>query len=103
MCRKRDTATEHEEQRAYEGRTVRLDPALGEAALGERRACFGGRFPWWTLWLIWPLLALASKAAGALAALVPLLWTPLTVQITPLPLLLIGVGLALLLWRGRAR
>lgn len=79
-----------------EGATVRLtDRPAGEGP----RPC--GGFPWWTLWMIWPLFWLAKGAFALAAPLVAWLSQPLLLTITPLPLLLVGAGLALLLLRAR--
>lgn len=75
----------------YEGETRKL-----EAPGAPGRRC-GGAFPWQALWLIWPLMAVL-KGAGALAgSLLGWLTEPVLLSLTPLPLLLIGAGLALLL------
>lgn len=74
----------------YEGETRKLEPPHAPG-----RRC--GAFPWQALWLIWPLMAVL-KGAGALAgSLLGWLTEPVLLSLTPLPLLLIGAGLALLL------
>jgi hypothetical protein len=65
----------------------------------RRHAC--GGFPWWTLWLIWPAFWLVGKASGALGGLLAFLTTPVALQISPLPLILIAAGVVVLLWRRR--
>ncbi len=71
-----------------EGATVKLDEAPRPCAVA---------FPWWTLWLLWPLFYLVKGAAHLAAPLLGWLSQPLILAVTPLPLLLIGAGLALLL------
>ncbi|NJM06487.1 hypothetical protein HC891_10250 [Candidatus Gracilibacteria bacterium] len=81
------------------------DGAPGCAVARYARAGCGVRecgFPWWTLWLIWPLLGLIKAASAALAPLLVLLTTPLALEVTLLPLLLIGAGVALVLLGRRA-
>jgi hypothetical protein len=72
------------------------------AAEGAGRC--GSGFPYWALWLIWPAIWLFKGAGAALAPLLAALTYPVAMSITPLPLLLIGAGLALLLLdRARGR
>ncbi len=75
-----------------EGQTVRLNdqPATSGASCGRG-------FPWWVLWTIWPLIFLVKSTAYLLTPLFGLLNQPLTLSITPLPLLLIGAGLLVLI------
>jgi hypothetical protein len=80
-----------------EGGTVRLT----DLPFADTSRC-GRGFPWWVLWTIWPLIFLAKSAASLFTPLVGLLNQPIILTITPLPLLLIGAGLILLLagaWR----
>lgn len=75
-----------------EGATIKLNEAQRRAP----RHC-GVAFPWWTFWLLWPLFYLVKGAAHLAAPLLSWLSQPLILTVTPLPLLLIGAGLALLL------
>jgi hypothetical protein len=80
-----------------EGATVRLDAG----AAPERRHC-GGRFPFWTLWMIWPAIWLFKGLAALSAPLLGALAHPMALSVSPLALLLVAAGVALLL-AGRAR
>lgn len=77
-----------------EGATVKLDEASRPCTVA---------FPWWTLWLLWPLFYLVKGTAHLAAPLLGWLSQPLILTITPLPLLLIGAGLALLIGAAARR
>lgn len=79
----------------YDGETRKLEPP---AAGG--RSC--GSFPWKALWLIWPLIYLLKGAAFLAAPAMAWLSHPVALTITPLPLLLIGAGVLLVIG-ARAR
>jgi hypothetical protein len=74
-----------------DGETVRLV----DLPRGEGRRC-GGGFPWWTLWMLWPLFWLAKGSMALAAPIVAWLGQPVVLSVSPLPLLLIGAGLAAL-------
>lgn len=74
----------------YEGETRRL------SAPSARGRCWGGGFPWWTLWLLWPLFALLKGATALIGPALGWLNQPVVLAIAPLPLLLIGAGVLLL-------
>lgn len=61
------------------------------------------RSPWHALWLIWPLTYVLKGAAGLAAPALAWLNQPLLLTLTPLPLLLIGAGVVLLLAAGRRK
>lgn len=86
MCRSRSF------QRTAHGPAESVTIKLDEAP----RAC-SVAFPWWTLWLLWPLFYLVRGAAHLAAPLLGWLSQLLFLAVSPLPLLLIGAGLALLL------
>lgn len=80
----------------FDGETRKLElPRVADE--GRRHSCRGGRFPWPLLWLIWPLAFIVKGAASLSAPLLAWLSQPLVFSITPLPLLLVGVGLGLIL------
>lgn len=81
-----------------EGETVRL----GSLERGEGRSC-GAGFPWWTLWMLWPLFWLVKGAFVLAAPLYAWLSQPVVLAVTPLPLLLVCAGLAILLIGGLRR
>ncbi len=90
----RDTPWRETGEHLYEGETRKLE--LPPAQTGKR--CGNPfPFPWQALWLIWPLLFVVKGAAHLAAPLLNWLSQPIVLSITPLPLLLIGAGLALLL------
>jgi hypothetical protein len=91
MCGKRhfDPATA---RGPAEGQTVRLTD-LPHRTAGR---C-GNGFPWWVLWTIWPLMFLVKSTGYLLTPLVSLLNQPIMFSVTPLPLILIGAGLLILL------
>lgn len=74
-----------------DGETVRLT----DLSQADGRRCSPG-FPWWTLWMLWPLFWLAKGALHLSAPVVAWLSQPLVLAVTPLPLLLIAAGLAIL-------
>lgn len=75
-----------------DGETVRL----ADLPRGEGRRC-GPGFPWWTLWMLWPLFWLVKGVAALAAPAVAWLGQPVLLTVTPLPLLLVGAGVAILL------
>ncbi|MEM8535274.1 MAG: hypothetical protein AAGF95_30835 [Chloroflexota bacterium] len=92
----------HTHQEAYEGETVRLDPSTAQwQPVSSTTRCH--HFPWWILWFIWPaffmLKWLAPIIIGSSAAM---LQTLSTISVPLLPLILIGIGAALL-YRERTR
>lgn len=91
MCGKRYVQAQPADGSA-EGATIRLNAIPAERA----SHCRSG-FPWWALWTIWPLMFLMKGATFLLTPLVAWLSQPLTLTLTPLPLLLIGAGVALLI------
>jgi hypothetical protein len=91
MCRQR-TYEPAVSDGPREGETVRLTdlPAT-------QSTCAGTRFPWWVFWTIWPLIVLFKSAAYLGTPILAFLSQPIVLNITPLPLLLIGVGVLVLL------
>lgn len=83
-----------------DGETVRLT----DLPRAEGRSCRAG-FPWWTLWMLWPLFWLVKGGFFLAAPVIAWLGQPLAFTITPLPLILVGAGIALIvlgaLRRGR--
>jgi hypothetical protein len=69
--------------------------ADGPTAEGAGR-CIGG-FPFWALWLIWPAIWLLKGASAAATPLLAAMLQPVALGVSPLPLLLIGAGVAILL------
>jgi hypothetical protein len=81
----------------YDGETQKLQVphvAGGRCGIG---------FPWQMLWLIWPLTFLFKGAFVLAAPAIAWLSQPLALTITPLPLLLVAAGLAVLLFGARRR
>lgn len=62
----------------------------------KRAACSGGAFPWWIFWVIWPVAFGVKALAGLSAPIMGWLSRPLVLEVTLLPILLIGAGLAIL-------
>jgi hypothetical protein len=83
-------------ERPYDGETRKLAPPPQ-----GRRSC--APFPWKALWLIWPLIFVLK--GGFLLAAPALAWLsrPVLLTVTPLPLILVGVGVLLLLGSRRRR
>jgi hypothetical protein len=75
--------------------------ADGLTAEGPGR-CTGG-FPFWGLWLIWPAVWLLKGASAAAAPLLAAMLQPVALAVSPLPLLLIGAGVAILLFNRERR
>ncbi|WP_129675590.1 hypothetical protein [Candidatus Chloroploca sp. Khr17] len=73
-----------------EGETVQLG-----ALEGTGRQC-AGRFPWWMLWMAWPFFFLVKGVWHGASPLVAWLGEPLVLTVTPLPLLLVAIGIAVL-------
>lgn len=93
MCRTNRAEHRHfSENAAYEGETQRL--ALHSEPGSS--TCHWRGFPWWSLWLLWPLALLSKALLPIVAGGFAWLTRPLVFEITVLPLLLIGIGLALL-------
>ncbi len=78
---------------AYEGETRRLSL---ESETGSN-ACRWRGFPWWSLWLLWPLAMLLKALVPVVGGSIALLMQPIVLEITLLPLILIGIGLMVLL------
>lgn len=94
MCRSRRTEYRPAiEPAAYDGETRQL--AL-ESETGSS-ACRWRGFPWWSLWLLWPLAMLLKALVPVVAGSFALLMQPIVLEITLLPLILIGIGLVVLL------
>jgi hypothetical protein len=74
-----------------DGATVRLN----DLSPTRRASCRAG-FPWWSLWMLWPLFWLIKGAAALSAPVLAWLSQPVLLAVTPLPLLLIGAGVAVL-------
>ncbi len=90
MCKAKRELRAASPGRPAEGETVRL----GDWPGGEGQRC--AHFPWWTLWLLWPLFWLLKGTFALAAPVASWLAQPLTTAVTPLPLLLIGAGVAAL-------
>lgn len=78
---------------AYDGETRQL--SLQSET--DSSACRWRGFPWWSLWLLWPLAMLLKALAPVVAGSFALLMQPIVLEITLLPLILIGIGLLVLL------
>ena len=104
MCcyKHKPVSQDHTHEEAYEGKTIRLDQSVAQwqPASTTNRCHY---FPWWILWFIWPaffmLKWLGPLIIGSSAVL---LQTLSTISVPLLPLILIGIGAALL-YRERTR
>ncbi|MBP1467888.1 hypothetical protein EYB53_019385 [Candidatus Chloroploca sp. M-50] len=89
MCRiQEQTRSSHY---PVEGETVQLG-----ALEGTGRQC-AGRFPWWMLWVAWPLFFIVKGSWHLASPLMTWLGEPLVLTVTPLPLLLVAIGIAVLM------
>jgi hypothetical protein len=88
--------------KVYDAETLRLDAPL-DAKNASTLPGWRVGFPWWTLWMIWPLMGLIKAAIAAVGPLLVLLTTPVALEVTLLPLLLILLGAALVLFGRRTR
>lgn len=90
MCKRRSSASSHEH--VQHGETVRLT----DLPMTHRNG-HGIHFPWWVFWTIWPLMLLFKSASALFAPLMEVLNQPIMIQISLLPLLLIGAGVLIVL------
>jgi hypothetical protein len=92
-----ETTWRERREAPYDGETREL----GQRPAGGGRRC--ARFPWPVLWLIWPLMFVVKGAMLLAGPALAWLSQPVLLTVTPLPLLLIGAGAALLLIDARRR
>lgn len=86
------------EQDVYEGQTTRLDAQVAQTAFARHRMHWRGSFSWFMLWMIWPMIALVKFVTPLVFGLVTTTIGALNSVTVPLfPLVLIGLGVALLL------
>jgi hypothetical protein len=59
------------------------------------------KFPWWSLWLIWPLIGLFKWTGALIAPIAEFVNRPIILEVSLLPLLLIGLGIVFVLYAQR--